>query len=79
MAPETTITDIEVDPHHEGTVYLASLTSGVFYKTGEDQQWTAFNKGLIIRTAVDLALSADGSVLYLATDGGGVYRLGSGE
>jgi uncharacterized protein (TIGR03382 family) len=37
----------------------------------------ALNDGLLTRSAIDLALSADGSVLYLATEGGGVFRLGT--
>ena len=76
MAPETTIMDIEVDPFHEGVIYLASLNSGVFYKTDNDSYWTPLNDDLNYRTAFDLSLSTDGSTLYLATDGGGIYRLG---
>ncbi len=34
------------------------------------------NNGLTNRYVTDLALSGDGSVLYMSTDGGGVFQLG---
>jgi photosystem II stability/assembly factor-like uncharacterized protein len=77
MAPETSIVDIEVDYQHLGLVYLASPNSGVFYSLDSGATWTLLNDGLVTRMAVDLSLSADGSLLYLATNGGGVWRLGS--
>ena len=33
------------------------------------------NEGLTNRTAKSLSLSADGQILYLGTEGGGVFRL----
>jgi photosystem II stability/assembly factor-like uncharacterized protein len=79
MPPETTIMDIEPDGVHPGVIYLASSSSGIYYTENGKGPWTTLNKGLLTRTAMDLALTADGSVLYLATNGGGVFRLGPTE
>jgi photosystem II stability/assembly factor-like uncharacterized protein len=76
MAPETTIIDIEVDYQHQGIIYIASPNSGVFYSIDKGATWTLLNNGLSTRVAVDLSLTANGSALYLATNGGGVWRLG---
>ena len=76
MEPETTIVDIEVDPAHPGVLYLASPTSGIFYSATGGEPWLPLNDELATRAAVDLALSADGSRLTVATNGGGVWRMG---
>jgi photosystem II stability/assembly factor-like uncharacterized protein len=77
MPPESTILDIVVDGTHPDLVYLASPESGVFYTVDGGTTWLSLNQGLLTRTAKDLALSVDGSLLYLATEGGGVFRLGN--
>jgi len=76
MVPESTITDIEIDRATD-VIYVSSQNSGVFYSTDGGKTWTSLNKGLLTRAVVSLALSVDGSVLYAATMGGGVFRLGT--
>ncbi len=76
MVPETSIFDLVADATHPGVVYAASNDAGVYRSTDGGESWTAFNDGLLTRAGVSLALSDDGTVLYLATTGGGVFRLG---
>lgn len=76
LLPETSVVAVETDPAHPGVVYLGSPNSGVFCSTDSGRGWTALNDGLSTRAITDLALSSDGSVLYAATEGGGVWRLG---
>jgi photosystem II stability/assembly factor-like uncharacterized protein len=76
LMPETSVDDIEFDPAHPGVVYLGSANLGVFYSTDGGYSWVQHNSGLLNRKIWDLDLSADGSILYAATEGGGVFRLG---
>ncbi|MFQ5419125.1 MAG: WD40/YVTN/BNR-like repeat-containing protein [Anaerolineae bacterium] len=77
MSPEASVSDIQADAAHPRVVYAATSDSGVFVSTDSGANWTPLNEGLLTRAGVDLALAADGSVLYLATEGGGVFRLGT--
>lgn len=77
MPPETSVRDIVSDAAHPGVIYAATRDSGVFVSLDGGASWQAINAGLQTRAGVDLALSADGRVLYLATEGGGVFRLGT--
>lgn len=77
MNPETSVLDIVADPANPGELYAATPDSGVYVSTDSGATWMAINDGLLTRAAVSLALSADGSVLYVATTGGGVFRLGT--
>jgi photosystem II stability/assembly factor-like uncharacterized protein len=75
MVPETSILDLAVDQTHPGVIYAASGDSGVYRSLNHGETWMMINEGLSNRAGRSLSLSADGSYLYLATDGGGVYRL----
>jgi photosystem II stability/assembly factor-like uncharacterized protein len=77
LLPEMSIVDIEADNLHPGVFYLGSSTNGMLYSTDGGATWITNNDGLVTRAVTDLALSADGSVLYLAANGGGVFRLGT--
>jgi photosystem II stability/assembly factor-like uncharacterized protein len=77
MPAETTVTHIVSDPNNQGLVYVCSMNAGVFYSTDSGSQWQSLNNGLDLKTVLRLALSSGGTVLYAATEGGGVYRLGS--
>jgi photosystem II stability/assembly factor-like uncharacterized protein len=76
LIPEMSIVDIEADSENQGVFYLGSSNTGVYYSSNSGVTWTVLNNGLSNRSVVDLALSTDGSVLYAATTGGGVFRLG---
>jgi len=77
LDPEAAIAGVVADPLRSGVAYAASPMTGVFYTTDGGDTWTAHNTGLRIKAANSLALSADGEVLYAATEGSGVSRLGT--
>lgn len=77
MNPETSVLDLVTDLANPGVLYAATPDSGVYVSTDSGATWMAINDGLLTRAAVSLALSTDGSILYLATTGGGVFRLGT--
>jgi len=57
------------------TIYAADLTSGVYISKDGGQTWYVMNDGLTTRAVTSLDISSDGSILYAATSGGGVFRL----
>lgn len=78
LLPEITVNELIADTAHEGVFYLGSWNMGVFYTTNGGTSWVQFNTGLSNRAIKDLALSSDGSVLYAAVEGGGVFQAGYG-
>jgi len=77
MPPEASVKAIVVDPTDAAVVYAGAMDSGVFFSTDGGQTWQALNDGLLTRAVRDLAISADGRVLYMASEGGGAFRLGT--
>lgn len=75
MVPEASIFDLVVDNAHPGVVYAASYNSGIYRSMDDGLTWQVFNEGLTMRASSSLSLSADGSILYVATEGAGVFRL----
>ncbi|NDJ76495.1 MAG: hypothetical protein GYB65_09565 [Chloroflexi bacterium] len=67
--------DLLVDPTNPQIVYASDHSSGVYRSTDGGITWIRINDGLDNRAGLGLAISADGQHLYLATDGGGVFRL----
>lgn len=78
LEPNEVVLDIVFDPNPRTSpvVYLAT-DRGVRYSTDGGISWQAHNSGLTFTGAHRLALSDDGGVLYVATMGGGVFRLGT--
>jgi len=76
LPAEAQIMDIVLDPGRPAVAYAGSFESGVYYTTNGGETWTSLNGGLLTRSVHDLALSQDGSVLYMASEGAGVFRLG---
>jgi photosystem II stability/assembly factor-like uncharacterized protein len=72
---------IVFDPTNGQVVYLGSSTLGVSYSTDGGETFQPLTQGL--DTSLGglpikfLGISADGSVLYVATHGSGVWRLGT--
>jgi photosystem II stability/assembly factor-like uncharacterized protein len=76
MEPNDAIWALVFDPVDPNVVYAGSFISGVYRWNADEGLWTHINSGLRTRAVVDLAISHDGSVLYAATWGEGVFRLG---
>jgi len=77
MPPEVSVKALVVDPTDPQVVYAGTAESGVFLSTDAGGSWRELNDGLLTRTVRDLALSSDGRVLYMASEGGGAFRLGT--
>ena len=74
--PWTSIWDIVIDPTDSQTLYAADHHSGVYLSTDGGATWVPINEGLSTRAVTALAISSDGKMLYAATEGEGVFRLG---
>jgi photosystem II stability/assembly factor-like uncharacterized protein len=74
------ILGLAVDPLSHTTVYAGDWTSGVYCSIDGGETWAAFPDsamtGLLSRAVQDLSISDDGTVIYAATAGGGVFRYG---
>lgn len=77
MDAESTVHAFAIDPTDPDVVYAGAADRGVYLSLDGGQTWKALNDGLLTRAVRDLALSSDGSVLYMASEGGGVFRLGT--
>jgi photosystem II stability/assembly factor-like uncharacterized protein len=76
MEPNDRIWAIIFDPANPDTVYAGSFLTGVYQWLPDENRWTHINLGLRTRAVTDLAISNDGTVLYAATYGEGIFRLG---
>ncbi|RME05506.1 MAG: hypothetical protein D6803_08780, partial [Anaerolineae bacterium] len=70
MPPEASIKAIVIDPTNPQTLYAGASESGVYVSSDGGEHWQELNNGLLTRTVRDLALSTDGTVLYMASEGG---------
>jgi photosystem II stability/assembly factor-like uncharacterized protein len=77
LDPNAAVRSIVIDPANSAIVWAADNRSGVYRSTDGGNTWTITNDGLNMRAVNALAISADGQVLYAATSGGGVFRLGT--
>ena len=75
MNPEAIVSCIVFDPTSQGVLFATDRMSGVYRSTDGGMTWRALSRGLGMRDVNALAIASDGSVLYAATEGGGVYRL----
>ena len=70
------IRSIVVDPSNSEIIWAGDCFSGVYYSMDRGASWILANNGLRTRAVTALSISANGKVLYAATDGEGVFRLG---
>ena len=75
MDPQAAIRAIVVDPTNPQIVYAADLRTGVYRSDDGGKFWVRITEGLRTRAVKALAISADGKVLYAATEGEGVFKL----
>ena len=76
MEPNDPILDIIIDPTNHERIWAASRATGIYLWLAEESRWTHINSGLTTRTIQQLAIAPDGLVIYAATTGEGVFRLG---
>lgn len=77
--PWTSVWDIVIDPTDSQTVYAADHHSGVYLSTDGGTNWDPIDEALTTKAVTAMAISSDGNVLYAATEGGGVFRIGEVE
>jgi len=79
LDPSAAINDIVIDPLHPGVLYVGTNLLGVYYSLDDGETFSPLRQGLEEGNLniEDLALNADGSVLYAAVGLQGVYRLGN--
>ena len=77
--PWTSVWDIVIDPTDSQTIYAADHHSGVYLSTDGGTNWDPINEELKTKAVTAMAISSDGKVLYSATEGGGVFRIGEVE
>lgn len=75
LDPNESISSIVASPLYSGVYYASSLSSGVFVSEDGGVSWHLLNNGLTIKTIVALDISSDGTTLYAASEGQGVFRL----
>jgi photosystem II stability/assembly factor-like uncharacterized protein len=75
MDAQAIVRSIVLDPTDSQTVYAADLRTGVFRSSDGGATWVKINNGLRTRAVKALAISSDGKVLYVGTEGEGVFRL----
>ena len=76
LDPNASIGSIIIDPTNSAIVWAADVRSGVYRSLDGGKTWETVNDGLLIRAVNALAISSDGQILYAATSGGGVFRIG---
>jgi len=77
--PWTSIWDIAIDPTNSQIVYAADHHAGVYLSTNGGASWGPINDGLTMKAVTALGIASGGQVVYAATWGGGVFRLGDVE
>ncbi len=75
MASEAMVHTLAINPVTPQVVYAADARTGVYRSEDGGKSWVLINRGLRMRTVNALAFSSDGSTLYAATEGEGVFRL----
>jgi photosystem II stability/assembly factor-like uncharacterized protein len=73
-------TAIVIDPTDPQVVYVGTSRLGVFYSQDGGARFEPLRQGIEKEANLaiaDLSLSADGTVLYAAVTGSGIYRLGT--
>ncbi len=75
MDPEASVRSIVFHPGSTDTTYAADWHSGTYVTYNGGDSWYPLNAGLSQRSIQKLAIAEDASIIYAATQGGGVFRL----
>lgn len=77
ISPNAPIMSILIHPKNSNILYAADWSSGVYQSTDSAKNWSPINQGLSTRAVKSLAIEPTSSVLFAATHGEGVFRLGT--
>jgi photosystem II stability/assembly factor-like uncharacterized protein len=75
MDPQAIVRALAIDPTNPTILYAGDLRTGCYRSSDGGQTWHKMSNGLHTRAVKSLAISSDGSTLYAATEGEGVFRL----
>ncbi len=75
VRPQDNITSIVFNPVNAPQVFASGNVTGCYVSNDAGNTWQQFNDGLSIREIEELTITPDGSAVYVATNGGGVFRL----
>ena len=75
MDTGSSIHSIVINPTNSQIVFAGDIHSGGFRSDDGAKTWVRINNGLRTRAVSSMAISADGTMLYAATQGEGVFRM----
>ncbi len=70
------ILTLVIDPENPEIVWAGSRATGIYRWVPDEMRWTHVNSGLSTRSIQALSISPDGKILYAASTGEGVFRMG---
>jgi photosystem II stability/assembly factor-like uncharacterized protein len=77
MEPNDPILAFAINPEDPDIVWVGSRATGIYRWVPTEGRWTHVNSGLSTRSVQALAISPDGQVLYAASSGEGIFRMGA--
>jgi len=77
MEPNDPILSLVINPDNPDIIWAGSRATGVYIWVPNEGRWTHVNRGLTTRSVQALAISPDGQVLYAASSGEGIFRMGA--
>jgi WD40 repeat protein len=79
MEPNDPILALAINPDNPNILWAGSRATGIYRWVPAEGRWTHVNSGLSTRSVQALAISPDGQVLYAASSGEGIFRIGEVE
>lgn len=76
MEPNDPIQALVFDPGNPDILWAGSRATGIYRWVPNEGRWTHVNSGLTTRSTEALAISPDGQLLYSASAGEGIFRMG---
>jgi photosystem II stability/assembly factor-like uncharacterized protein len=77
--PWTSILDIAIDPTNPDIIYIVDKSTGVYVSFNGGGEWYQISKGLLTKSITCIDISGNGEVVYVGTNGRGVYKLVLGK
>ena len=75
LTQQDQIVSIAFSPIKPEQVYAGANRTGFYVSNDAGNTWSQFNDGLTVREIKDITITPDGSAIYAATNGGGIFRL----